>query len=76
MHVVLLTSAFLIRVTPRPIKDLVDELGFDGVDAGGLDESWRQQPGTPVYAADFDAEGVRDALSQASKERKSEWRAK
>src|SRR4026207_932310 len=24
-------------------------LGFDGVDAGGLDESWRQQPGTPVY---------------------------
>ena len=32
---------------------LVDELGFDGVDAGGLDESWRQQPGTPVYAEDF-----------------------
>ena len=26
---------------------LVDELGFDGVDAGGLHESWRQQPGTP-----------------------------
>lgn len=23
---------------------LLDELGFDGVDAGGLDESWRQQP--------------------------------
>jgi predicted dinucleotide-binding enzyme len=21
---------------------------YDGVDAGGLDESWRQQPGTPV----------------------------
>ena len=55
---------------------LGDELGFDGVDAGGLDESWRQQPGTPVYAADFDAEGVREALSQASKERKPEWRAK
>src|SRR5437588_36672 len=55
---------------------LVDELGFDAIDAGGLDESWRQQPGTPVYAADFDAEGVREALSQASKERKPEWRAK
>jgi predicted dinucleotide-binding enzyme len=25
---------------------LVDELGFDAVDAGGMDESWRQQPGT------------------------------
>jgi predicted dinucleotide-binding enzyme len=54
---------------------LVEELGFDGVDAGGLDESWRQQPGTPVYAQDFDAEGVRRALSQASRERKPEWRA-
>ena len=30
------------------VLKLVDELGFDGVDAGGLDESWRQQPGTPV----------------------------
>src|SRR5213080_2164098 len=58
------------------VLKLVDELGFDGVDAGGLDESWRQQPGTPVYAADFDAEGVRQALSNASKERKPEWRAK
>jgi hypothetical protein len=55
---------------------LVDELGFDGVDAGTLDESWRQQPGTPVYAADFDADGVRRALASASKERKPEWRAK
>jgi len=55
---------------------LIDELGFDGVDAGGLDDSWRQQPGTPVYAADFDAEGVRLALASASKERKPEWRAK
>jgi predicted dinucleotide-binding enzyme len=53
---------------------LVDELGFDGVDAGGLDESWRQQPSTPVYAKDFDADGVQRALTQASRERTSEWR--
>jgi predicted dinucleotide-binding enzyme len=58
------------------ILGLIDELGFDGVDAGGLDDSWRQQPGTPVYGADFDAEGVRRALANASKERKPEWRAK
>ena len=31
------------------ILQLVDELGFDGVDAGSLDESSRQQPDTPVY---------------------------
>jgi len=54
---------------------LVDALGFDGVDAGGLDESWRQQPDTPVYATDLDANGVRRALAKASKERKPEWRA-
>src|ERR1700736_2410729 len=27
---------------------LGDERGFDGVDAGTLDQSWRQQPDTPV----------------------------
>jgi 8-hydroxy-5-deazaflavin:NADPH oxidoreductase len=54
---------------------LVDELGFDGVDAGGLNESWRQQPDTPVYGTNHDAEGVRLGLSQASPERKPEWRA-
>jgi predicted dinucleotide-binding enzyme len=44
---------------------LLDELGFDGVDAGGLDDSWRQQPGTPVYGSDLDADGVRRALAEA-----------
>lgn len=57
------------------VMGLVNELGFDAVDAGGLDQSWRQQPGTPVYATDFDAEGVRQALAQASSDRKPEWRA-
>jgi hypothetical protein len=57
------------------VLTLIDELGFDGVDAGGLDESWRQQPGTPVYTEDFDAEGVRRALAEATKDRTPEWRA-
>ena len=52
---------------------LIDELGFDGVDAGSLDESWRQQPNTPVYGTNHDAEGVRRALTEASPERKPEW---
>lgn len=57
------------------VMKIVDELGFDPVDAGGLDESWRQQPGSPVYTTDHDATGVRRALAQASPERKPEWRA-
>jgi predicted dinucleotide-binding enzyme len=57
------------------VMDLVNELGFDPVDAGSLDESWRQQPGSPVYGRDFDAEGVRRALSEASPVRAPEWKA-
>jgi predicted dinucleotide-binding enzyme len=55
------------------VLKLVEALGFDAVDAGGLDDSWRQQPGTPVYVRNFDAEGVRRALSAASKERRPEF---
>jgi 8-hydroxy-5-deazaflavin:NADPH oxidoreductase len=58
------------------VMDLVDQLGFDPVDDGTIADSWRQQPGTPVYAQDFDAAGVRKALGEASKERKAEWRAR
>jgi 8-hydroxy-5-deazaflavin:NADPH oxidoreductase len=54
---------------------LVDQLGFDPIDAGGLDESWRQQPGTPVYTSDLDADGVRRALVEAKRERSPQWRA-
>ena len=57
------------------VMRLVDELGFDPIDAGGLDESWRQQPGTPVYTKDFDADGVRRALAAASPERPAAFRA-
>lgn len=59
----------------RVVIRLLDELGFDGVDAGGLDDSWRQQPGTPVYSTDFDATGVGRALSEARRERPAEFRA-
>jgi predicted dinucleotide-binding enzyme len=54
---------------------LLDELGFDAVDAGSLDESWRQEPGTPVYGASADADGVRQLLAQAEPAPTAEWRA-
>lgn len=57
------------------VMRLIDELGFDSVDAGSLADSWRQQPGTPVYGADLDAEGVRSALAEANVERPAEFRA-
>lgn len=57
------------------VMALVDELGFDPVDAGTLAESWRQQPDTPCYGTDFPAEKLREALATASPERKPEWKA-
>jgi predicted dinucleotide-binding enzyme len=59
----------------RVVFELVDSLGFDPVDGGALVESWRQQPGTPVYGADLDAAGVARALAEASPERPAAFRA-
>ena len=44
---------------------LVDQTGFDGLDAGTLDESWRQQPGTPAYCTDLTRDELGDALAAA-----------
>jgi len=54
---------------------LVDDLGFDPVDAGDLDNSWRQQPGTPAYCRDLDAAALRRALAEADRSRIAEYRA-
>ena len=59
----------------RVVMQLLDELGFDAVDTGGLDESWRQQPATPVYGTDHDAAGVKKALAEAKRERPEEFTA-
>jgi 8-hydroxy-5-deazaflavin:NADPH oxidoreductase len=57
------------------VRALIGELGFDTVDSGGLDDSWRQQPGTPVYGLRADAERVRKALADAPRDRQADFRA-
>ena len=54
---------------------LVDDLGFDPVDGGDLDNSWRQQPGTPPYCQDLEAAALRRALAEADRSRIAEYRA-
>jgi 8-hydroxy-5-deazaflavin:NADPH oxidoreductase len=54
---------------------LVDDLGFDPVDGGDVDNSWRQQPGTPAYCRDLDAPALRRALAAADRSRIAEYRA-
>jgi predicted dinucleotide-binding enzyme len=48
---------------------LVEETGFDAVDAGSLADSWRQQPGAPSYCTDFTRQTLPEALAAADKTR-------
>jgi predicted dinucleotide-binding enzyme len=53
---------------------LLDAMGFDGIDAGPLSESWRQQPGTPAYCTDYNTEVLRVALASADRAIASQMR--
>jgi hypothetical protein len=53
---------------------LLDELGFDGIDAGSLADSWRQQVGTPACCRDLDADTLRAALAAAEHARVADYR--
>jgi predicted dinucleotide-binding enzyme len=53
----------------RVVMQLADEAGFDPVDAGTLEDSWRQQPSTPAYCCDYGAERTRQGLAAAVKGR-------
>ena len=44
---------------------LVEETGFDALDAGTLAESWRQQPGSPCYCTDLTRAELPAALATA-----------
>ena len=49
--------------------ELVEDTGFAGFDAGTLDESWRQQPGAPVYCTDRSPADISGWLAAAKKDR-------
>jgi predicted dinucleotide-binding enzyme len=51
------------------VMELVDDMGFDPVDGGSLEESWRQQPSTPAYACDYDARTTEAGIQAAVKGR-------
>jgi UPF0271 protein len=47
------------------VSGIINEVGFDPVDDGALDESWRQQPATPAYCCDYDADTMRKTVELA-----------
>jgi 8-hydroxy-5-deazaflavin:NADPH oxidoreductase len=58
------------------VLELAGQLGFEGLDAGPLAESWRQQPGTPVYTTDLPPDAARQALADAAPEQTASWRSR
>jgi hypothetical protein len=50
-------------------RGLVDETGFDALDAGDLAHSWHQQPGTPAYCTELTLPELQVVLSAADKAR-------
>lgn len=52
----------------KVISGLINDAGFDAVDAGSLAESWRHQPGTPAYCTELNAAGLKKALNDGIKE--------
>jgi predicted dinucleotide-binding enzyme len=55
---------------------LVEDTGFDALDAGPLATSWRQQPGTPAYCTELTAAELTAALQAADRSRAAENREK
>jgi predicted dinucleotide-binding enzyme len=51
----------------RTVAGLIDEFGYDAVDAGPLAEGRRFEPGTPAYGRRFDAGGLEAALAGADR---------
>ncbi|EFW77920.1 NADPH-dependent F420 reductase [Pseudomonas savastanoi] len=47
---------------------LLSEVGFDAVDAGCLDESWRFERAKPAYCIPLDKEGLKIALAAAQRQ--------
>lgn len=47
------------------VMELVDRLGFDPVDGGEIEASWRQQPGTAAYCRDLPADDLARAIADA-----------
>ena len=50
------------------VSVLIDNSGFDSFDCGSLQDSWRQQPGSPVYCTDLTLPQLKRSIEKAKKE--------
>ena len=50
------------------VSMLVNDSGFDSLDTGMLQDSWRQQPGSPVYCTDLTLSQLKKSINKAKRE--------
>ena len=50
------------------VSILIDDSGFDSFDYGTLQDSWRQQPGSPVYCTDLNLTQLKKSIAKAKRE--------
>ncbi|MCX2680256.1 NAD(P)-binding domain-containing protein [Galbibacter sp. EGI 63066] len=56
------------------VASLVNDSGFDSIDIGDLSNSWKQQPGSPVYCTDLDKAAFKHNLDKAQRNTLAERR--
>ncbi|RZM23382.1 MAG: NADP oxidoreductase [Pedobacter sp.] len=64
------------RDSKSELIEMIDALGFDSVDAGTISQSWRQQPGSPVYCTDHNREDLIRLLQKTDRATLPEFRDK
>ena len=52
----------------KVVADLLDQFGFDAVDAGPLSEGWRFERAKPAYCVPLDVDGLKRALAEAKRD--------
>ncbi|MEX6690098.1 NAD(P)-binding domain-containing protein [Danxiaibacter flavus] len=50
------------------VATLINDSGFDPFDCGSLQDSWRQQPGSPVYCTDLTLPQLEKSITKAKRE--------
>jgi predicted dinucleotide-binding enzyme len=50
------------------VSILLDDSGFDSLDCGTLEDSWRQQPGSPVYCTDLNLAQLKKSIAKAKRD--------
>jgi len=50
------------------VSTLVNDSGFDSLDCGSLQDSWKQQPGSPVYCTDLTLPQLKKSIEKTRRE--------